>query len=156
MVEQYNMLAKKHGYDSSAMHAVHGDFVDARTNPSVDLNGPEFSDFDLIAMSMALHHVEDPKTLIKTLSRRLRGGGVLLIIDWVSASESGCSSAGPPAGEPVSHTVACMGFERRQLDDWFANAGLKTFGWKWFSSQSELPGEMGGLKQGFLARAMKA
>ena len=156
MVEQYNRLAQKHGYDSSAMHAVHGDFVDARTNPSVDLDGPEFSDFDLITMSMALHHVEDPESLIKTLSGRLRVGGVLLIIDWVSASESGCSSAGPPADGPVRHIVAYMGFERRQLDDWFANSGLETFGWRWFSSQSELPGEMGGAKQGFLARAMKA
>lgn len=155
MVEQYNILAQKHGYDSATMHAVHGDLVDGRTNPSVDLDGPEFSNFDLIVMSMALHHVDDPERMIKTLSKRLNIGGVLLIIDLVSASESGCSPASPPAEEPVSHTMSRTGFEKQELSDWFGNAGLADFGWKWFSSQSKLPENMGGAMQVFLSRATR-
>lgn len=156
MVKQYNNLAKKHGYDTETMHAVHGDLVENNTNPTFDPNTPEFSNFDLVIMSMALHHVESPELMIRKLSEKLGPGGVLLIIDYVAASESGCLPIETPADGPVKHTVSRMGFERKELGEWFENAGLSDFGWQWFSSRSKLPDEMGGEMQLFLARAVRS
>ena len=155
MVQQYNLQAEKNGYSTEAMRAVHGDLVNTMTNPSVDLTSPEFTDFDLVAMSMALHHVDDPGLMIKTLSEKLGPGGVLLIIDWVSESESGCAPIRAPADSLIKHAVSRMGFEEKELEAWFAEAGLGEFGWRWFSSRSQMPEEQGGPKQLFLARAVK-
>lgn len=151
MAKQYNLEAKNAGYSESQMHAVAGDLVKGAAAVP-----PELANFDLIVMSMALHHVDDPKLIIQKLSERLNQGGVLLIIDGVGPSESGCSPTKPPEDNPVKHTVSRIGFEKNELDDFFRAAGLNDFGWKWFSSSSHLPEEMGGEMQLFLARASRA
>ena len=150
MAKQYNLKAKEAGYSAAKMHAVAGDLV---SDPaSVDST---LTNFDLIVMSMALHHVEDPRLMIQRLSERLAHGGALLIVDWVAPTESGCSPIVAPTDSPVMHTVARMGFEQKELDDWFKSAKLGESGWKWFSKRSELPSELGGEKQLFLAKAVK-
>lgn len=150
MVKQYNLEAQNAGYSESRMHATGGDLVHGS-----DAVPAEISNFDLIVMSMALHHVEDPKLMIQKLSERLGQGGVLLFVDWVAPSESGCSAPKPPENHPVRHTVSRMGFEKKELDEWFKDAGMADFGWKWFSSRSNLPDEIGGEKQLFLAKAVR-
>lgn len=150
MVKQYNVEATKAGYGESKMHAIAGDLVDG--SAAVD---PAFANFDLIIMSMALHHVDNSKTMIQKLSERLGHGGVLLIIDWVATSESGCSWPKALDDQPVKHTVARMGFEKNELDGWFKDAGLSEFGWKWFPQRSHLPEDIGGEKQLFLAKAVR-
>lgn len=150
MAKHYNLKAKEAGYSETKMHALVGDL--ASYPASVD---PAFTNFDLIVMSLALHHVEDPKIMIQRLSERLAHGGVLLIVDWVAPMESGCLPIVAPKNSPVMHTVSRMGFEQKELDDWFKSAKLVESGWKWFSKRSELPGELGGEKQLFLAKAVK-
>ena len=97
MVDQYNKLAEKFDL-SNQMRANVGDLIKG----SDQLNAPEYSGFDLIVMSMALHHVEDPALMIHRLSQRLATGGVLLIIDWVSPAESGCRAFTGVHNHPTS------------------------------------------------------
>lgn len=150
MVKQYNIEAKNAGYSDEKMHAICGDLVNGSATVDESVSG-----FDLIVMSMALHHVDDPKDMIQRLSGRLGKDGVLLIIDWVGPSESGCSPPKAPEDHPVRHTVSRMGFEKAEIHEWFTDAGLHDFGWRWFSERSHLPEDIGGEKQLFLARAVK-
>ncbi|KAF5625847.1 uncharacterized protein FTJAE_9830 [Fusarium tjaetaba] len=84
MVEQYNKLALKAGYTSTKMRAVQADLIDPELTPSPEIDTPGFFDFDVVVMCMALHHIEEPDNMILQLSKRLRPGGILLIIDWVN------------------------------------------------------------------------
>lgn len=154
MVSQYNILAEKAGNSREHMHAIHGDLLDAEATPSPELTSPEFRDFDLAVMSLALHHVEDADEMIRKLAERLADGGVLVIVDWMDGSESGCQI--PPLTDvPVKHTVSRMGFKEEDLKQSFEKAGLGDWGWKRFASQSTVPEAFGGKQQGFLARGVK-
>ena len=71
--------------------------------------------FDLVHLSMVLHHVEEAGQLIADLARRLAPGGQLAIFDL--APDGGLfhdDNAG------VFHN----GFDQDQLRQWFAEAGL--------------------------------
>ncbi|KAF4120748.1 SAM-dependent methyltransferase [Geosmithia morbida] len=147
MVEQYNIKAREDGYTEAQMHAVRGDLVaDAQAFP--DMTG-----FDLIVMSTALHHVEDPQGMIRTLADRMAPGGALIIIDGVAPSEGGGARVGD---HPARKVVTRQGFERHELEGWFGNAGLEEVEWKLFSKSTQVPETMGGLSRMFFARGVKA
>lgn len=149
MVTQYNKLASENKHPETKMHAVVGNLLD-------DVDVPEgFETFDLIVMSMALHHVADPDLMIRKLSQRLVEGGVLVIVDWVSHAESGCEPPKPLADSPVKHTVSKHGFTEGEVKAGFEEAGLEGWGWRWFAERSKLPAEFGGEHQLFLARGRK-
>lgn len=61
------------------MFAVQGDIL----NPTSDKMGTEWFNFDIAIISMALHHVVDPITLLKRLRERVRIGGVIVVVDWL-------------------------------------------------------------------------
>lgn len=63
------------------MWAVQGDLSES----SAELKKPEWFDFDVAVMSMALHHVPDPKDMLVQLRKRLRRGGVLVLVEFVGA-----------------------------------------------------------------------
>ncbi|KAI3575619.1 S-adenosyl-L-methionine-dependent methyltransferase [Fusarium oxysporum f. sp. albedinis] len=151
MVEQYNMLAELSGFSTDKMRAIHGDLMNPEASPSPELSTPEFNDFDLIAMCMALHHVQDYAAMIQKLSEKLRPGGVLLIIDLVASSESGCPEA-IMAKELSNHTMSKMGFTEMEVKTAFEKAGLEGWSWRWCSERSQVPEEIGGEQQGFFAR----
>ncbi|KAJ4245212.1 hypothetical protein NW762_014082 [Fusarium torreyae] len=156
MVEQYNMLAEAAGFAPDKMRAVHGDLMNPETTPSPELNTPEFNNFDLVVLCMALHHVEDYAGMIKKLSERLSPNEVLLIVDWVAPSESGCSE--PPKFREASNGTASskMGFTEMEVKTAFEQAGMVDWRWKWCSGRTELPEEIGGEQQGFFARGQTA
>ena len=156
-VAQYNALAQsRHGLPAEQAHAVIGNLA---TDPDA---APEMRDFDLIVMSMALHHVADPAGVLRALTARLRpDGGVLLIVDWVTFEESGC---GMPAlllrpqteeEKALARTVARFGFREADVRSAFAEAGLEEFGWRYFTETSEVPEPMGGRQQLFMARGVR-
>ncbi|KAF9777021.1 hypothetical protein IL306_004707 [Fusarium sp. DS 682] len=154
MVEQYNMLAELSGFGPDKMRAIHGDLMDPEATPSPELDTPEFNHFDLITMCMALHHIEDYASMIQKLSNRLAPGGVLLIIDLVATSESGCPEP-TMARELSNHTMSKMGFTELEVKTAFEKAGLGSWSWKWLSERSKVPEEIGGEQQGFFARGCK-
>ncbi|RSL62617.1 hypothetical protein CEP54_005610 [Fusarium duplospermum] len=154
MVEQYNEMALKGGFSPEKVKAVQGDLVDPKSTPSPELNSPEFFNFDLIIMCMALHHVEEPEKMIGKLSERLREGGVLIIVDWVAISESNCPDA-PQAKALSNHTMTRMGFTENEVKEAYDKAGLEDWAWKWASTRSQVPKEIGGEQQLFLSRGRK-
>jgi len=129
MVEQYNDMALKGGFSPEKVKAVQGDLVDPESTPSPELNSPEFFNFDLIIMCMALHHVQDHEKMIEKLSERLREGGVLIIVDWVAISESNCPDA-PQAKALSNQTMTRMGFTEQDVKgayekSWSGGLGLE-------------------------------
>lgn len=151
MVAQYNSEATKAGYEPSAMHAVRGDIVEAADTETLQKN------YDLITMSLALHHIDDPEAIIAKLAQHLKpGSGVLVIVDWVHPDESGCGDWKKQVEEstnPAKHTVSTPGFKEAELKSAFADAGMD--GWKWelFDEESVIPGAPN--QRGFLARGVR-
>ncbi|KAH7191982.1 S-adenosyl-L-methionine-dependent methyltransferase [Fusarium flagelliforme] len=146
MAEQYNEMALKSGYTPTKMHAVQGDIIEPESTPSPELDTPAYFNFDLIVMCLALHHIEDPDNMILQLSKRLRPGGILLIIDWVSDRERMDLS---------KLSVSRMGFEEGEVKSAYEKAGLDDWSWKLTSTPSPVPREIGGKQQLFFARGMK-
>ncbi|KAF4498565.1 hypothetical protein FAGAP_5268 [Fusarium agapanthi] len=155
MAEQYDMLAEASGFNPDKMRARHGDLMDPKASPSPELGTPEFNDFDLIVMCMALHLVQDYTDMIQQLSERLRPGGALLIIDLVVSSESGCPEV-TMAKESSNHTMSKMGFTEMEVKTAFEKAGLGGWSWRWCSERSQVLEEIGGEQQGFFARGCEA
>lgn len=148
MLDQFVANAAKEGYDTERMRAVRGDMV---ADGSV---APELKDFDLVTMSMALHHVEDTKAMVEKLAARLAPGGALLIIDWVA--EGDIMSKDVPETHGAKYAISRMGFFEKELREWYGAAGLKDFEWKPFAEKSKVPADMGGEAQLFFARGVKA
>ncbi|KAH7318279.1 S-adenosyl-L-methionine-dependent methyltransferase [Stachybotrys elegans] len=149
MVSQYNVRAEDSKL-SHRMHAVVGNLLDDSDSGAV---AAAPTDAALVVMSMALHHVSDPATMIRKLSQRLRPGGVLLIIDFVATSESGCPALEDDS--PMSHAIAHRGFTEKAVRDMFSQAGLQSWAWKWMDEQTKLPEAAGGVQQLFLARGVR-
>ncbi|KAI0107212.1 S-adenosyl-L-methionine-dependent methyltransferase [Nemania sp. FL0031] len=100
MVDAYNRLAGQLGAYPQRMSAVQGNVLDDEHDggSSAAMNGPEFSDVDVVFMTMALHHIQDPVALLSKLVQRLRPGGVLILVDWLAASNPGSSVGGASVG----------------------------------------------------------
>ncbi|KAI5461569.1 S-adenosyl-L-methionine-dependent methyltransferase [Mariannaea sp. PMI_226] len=151
MVEQYNKKAQEAGTASENRRAIQADLLNTDATPSPELDSPEFFGFDAIVMCMALHHVENYATMVQKLSERLKKGGILVIVDWVAPSESGC-----PITEKVHelshHTITRMGFKESEVRVAYQDAGLEGWSWKWASERNKMPEEIGGEQQLFIAR----
>jgi SAM-dependent methyltransferase len=156
MAEQYNEIALKAGYTPTKMHAIQGDIIEPESTPSPELDTPAFFNFDLIVMCMALHHIENPENMILQLSKRLRPGGVLLIIDWVSHSDSKGREGGTSSMDFSKLSVNRLGFEEDEVKTAYDKAGLEDWSWKWTSTPSQVPREIGSKQQLFFARGRKS
>ncbi|QPC61943.1 hypothetical protein HYE67_004174 [Fusarium culmorum] len=156
MAEQYNKMALKAGYTPAKMHALQGDIIEPESTPCPELNTPAFFNFDLIVMCMALHHIEDPDNMILQLSKRLRPGGLLLIIDWVSHSDSTTQEGENWKMDFSKLSVNRMGFEEDEVKNAYDKAGLEDWSWKWTSTPSQVPREIEGKQQLFFARGRKS
>lgn len=85
MLAWYRATAAHLGLDTNdKILAVRGDLTSEKlqeTEPP--LPAERLEGFDLIAISMALHHLPSPALAIQRLvSRRLKVGGTILVIDW--------------------------------------------------------------------------
>ena len=152
MVEQYNNVAQKQELPRDKMYAVQGDLL---TDPD-HLKDRDLYDFDVAVICMSLHHVEDAGKMVQKLAERLRPGGSLLIIDWVSPQESGCVLPPQAAQLPAVHTITYQGFTEKQMLGMFEDAGLTDLSYRWHPERSKGPEEILGEQQLFFARARKA
>lgn len=83
MLAKYNETATRLGLGPEEMIAVRGDlFADPVEETDPPLPEERLQNFDLVALCMALHHMEDIQMAISKLASRLRPGGTLLVIDW--------------------------------------------------------------------------
>jgi SAM-dependent methyltransferase len=85
-VASYNEMARQSGIPVEQMVAVQGSIPPPSANTL--LTTEEFFDFDLIAISMALHHIDDRIGVLSGLYERLRSGGVLIVVDLAPETHS--------------------------------------------------------------------
>lgn len=134
MISEYNKNAEKTGF-TDKMSARTGDLL--ADNVSAELSGPEYHNFDLVVVSMALHHFYDPAKALGTLGKRLKKGGVFIIIDLVPEELPGHEHNHHHHHHPPHHdfhhdafpegtaeTIGVHGFSSDTLKEMFENAGL--------------------------------
>ena len=181
MTKQVNAAAVEHGLSEKQMHAIHGDLMAPTVDPSP--LGVEMSNFDLVTICMALHHLEDPTKLVKALIDRLKVRGVLLVIDRATSPEKyqeqlkrakfGNSDLGSdntpyahqhqhhhyhdhgPGRYPAAHTVGHDSFTREEVEEAFEKAGCDEVDFVLYPGRSEVPMATGGSMQLFFARCRK-
>ena len=173
MVDKFNAGARETGISEAQMHAVRGDLLaPAAEGP---LESPDFYGFDLVVMSMALHHVDEPEAIVMNLVKRLKPGGTVVIIDWIPSArassqghgihghehfgghgpDSESSSGAGSQQHPGSHTVSYDGFTKEQMDSFFTKAGCGDSDYVLAASPSEVPADPSGQKQMFFAKGRK-
>ncbi|KAF6812557.1 methyltransferase domain-containing protein [Colletotrichum sojae] len=78
IVDRFNDCAARLGYDPSQARAIAGDLA---TDES--LAAPAL--FDVVIISMALHHLDDSRAMLLRLAERVKPGGVLIAVEGVDA-----------------------------------------------------------------------
>lgn len=84
MVEQYNLTSRNQNLYPLEMFAVEGNLLDANNPSPESLKAEEWWEFEIAAVGLGFHHFEDPRFAARQLARRLKKGGVLLVIDFCS------------------------------------------------------------------------
>lgn len=131
MVEEFNRNAKA----IDIAHKMVGYKADLLSDSvPTEFSGPDFTDFDMVTVSMALHHFEHPQLALQRLAERLKKDGVCMIIDILS--RSGHDHDGHGGGHnhaegkhrhefgDAAHTVKTHGFTEEDMKKLFEGAGL--------------------------------
>ncbi|KAF5860185.1 hypothetical protein ETB97_001890 [Aspergillus alliaceus] len=122
MVDEYNSNAREAGF-ADKMVGRKGDLL--VESVSDDLSGPDYSDFDVVFVSMALHHFEKPDLAMKRLGERLKKGGVCLIIDILPHGKHD-HNAHEMHNEfaETTHTIKTHGFTLEDMHKLYEAAGV--------------------------------
>ncbi|KAL9620831.1 MAG: hypothetical protein Q9204_008173, partial [Flavoplaca sp. TL-2023a] len=88
MVNSFNLRAAAFDMPKrKRMFAVQGDLLNPDSKKAGGfLKEKEWFGFDAAVMSMALHHVEEPRAAVRILVERLKVGGPVVLIDWVKGT----------------------------------------------------------------------
>jgi SAM-dependent methyltransferase len=86
MVSKYNEHASESALMSERMNAVVGNMLVDPAQPA-ELNGAEYSDFDMVAVGMGFHHFESTNDAARLLAKRLKPGGKLLIVEFLRPAD---------------------------------------------------------------------
>ena len=163
MVDKFNAGAREAGLTEIQMHAVRGDLL----APAQDwLESEDFFGFDLVIMSMALHHVDDPMAMVAKLAERLKPDGTVVIVDWIPSETASSQNNGIPGHEhshghgnyhkhPASHTISFDGFTKEHMDGLFAKAKCSKTDFVLAASPSDVPSTPNGQRQLFFAKGTK-
>ncbi|KID82501.1 hypothetical protein MGU_10185 [Metarhizium guizhouense ARSEF 977] len=116
MVEQYNANAKANGLALDKRAAFLGNLFSPDDPSPAAFASPNFFDFDLAGVGLGFHHIDDCVLAAKRLSERLKPGGSLFIVDFVSHAplDHGATSLG------IRH----HGFSEDQIRAIFDEAGV--------------------------------
>lgn len=130
------------------------DQVDLRATNPPKTDG-QLQNVDLVAMCMALHHIDDLELAKKRLAERLRPVGVLLIIDWATKAAATGDDDILKADHRASHPVPHNSFKREQISGLLARAGCGEADWVLADRLSDVFGADSGKMQLFWGRAPK-
>lgn len=97
--------------------AYQANLIDPEGTPQ-SVSGPEFFNFDLAAVGLGFHHFDNLQLSTNRLVERLKPGGVLLIVDFLTHAKNDLVS-------DASHTVAHHGFGEAEVQKLFSEAGLE-------------------------------
>ena len=161
MVQLYNDTARLQGYSKDRMHAIRGDLLAPSDDFSNSLKTFEFSDFDIIVMSMALHHVASPQLMLTKLAALLKPGGSLLIIDWAHPDENVEEIWPSPEDfekmmmKDPKHTLNNATFSKENVVGLLKAAGCSNAEYQLCDEVSKLPAELGGERRLFFGLGRK-
>ncbi|TDZ19680.1 putative methyltransferase [Colletotrichum orbiculare MAFF 240422] len=127
IVARFNTCAARKGFDHSQAHAITGDLI---ADPSL----AERASFDVVIISLALHHLDDPPAMLNRLAVCLKPGGVLIAVEAEDCdAQTGERVAPNPLGshrdkhgapEPeVLKTTNHQVFNEEIFRAWFEDAG---------------------------------
>lgn len=176
MLAKYRGTANDLGLAESQMMTVQGNLLLQDQQPTKPaLSREQLSNFDVVAICMALHHVDDIDLAIKKLAERLRTGGVLLVIDWAKRDAELASTGVAHSHEhhnhshdhnhngdkihsyhPAAHTISHDSFTKETIFRLFEQAGCGDAKFALADTLSEVPGARSGKMQLFFARATKS
>ncbi|CAF0760784.1 unnamed protein product [Didymodactylos carnosus] len=117
MIEIYN----KKFENNDNIHGICTDIL------SSDFNDEISTDFDVIVIANALHHLGDPKGVLLKLSSYLKPGGHVIVLDFFNCKETheGRSQLFPKHADHASCMASHIhGFTPEQFEDMFKSIGL--------------------------------
>ncbi|KAL2853772.1 S-adenosyl-L-methionine-dependent methyltransferase [Aspergillus pseudoustus] len=117
MIDEFNKNVREAGI-SDKMTGIKANLL-VNSSPA-ELSGSEYFDFDIVVVSMALHHFEHPEKALKCLGERLKKGGVMMIVDLVPEHlhDHGLHQMGE-----VVQTISKHGFSAEEMQKMYVNAG---------------------------------
>ncbi|KAL4787206.1 S-adenosyl-L-methionine-dependent methyltransferase [Aspergillus varians] len=120
MIDEFNKNVREEGRSDTVV-GVKADILSGPT--PAEVSGPEYFDFDVVVVSMALHHFEHPEQALKRLSERLKKGGVMMIVDLIPEhhDDHGLHQMGA-----VVETISKHGFSLEEMQAMYEDAGVKT------------------------------
>lgn len=160
MLDKYRATADGLGLGPGEMVGVRGDLLADNVQPTdPPLSNDNLWHFDLVAISMALHHFDNPEVSLQRLAGRLKVGGALLVIDYTprdgstraqreyeeelreQKKEDGSLDNSPnSAAIAARHTVSKPnGFTRQEMGELFEKAGCTGFKWKLAEELTPIP-----------------
>ncbi|UKZ55828.1 hypothetical protein TrVGV298_009652 [Trichoderma virens] len=156
MLDKYRKTAADLSCSTDEMVGVRGDLLSDNVQPT-DPPLPEevLRNFDLVVISMALHHFEDPERALQRLATRLKVGGVFMVVDWTPLDLS--TPAQRQYEEELRESGESLepdGFTEADMEGLFKQAGCGEVRWKLAEQLSPVP-VAGAKGQLFWARAQK-
>ncbi|KAK6363994.1 hypothetical protein LTS17_012623 [Exophiala oligosperma] len=123
MVFEYNKWAEETGSGSDRAWAYEYDMLAGEERSP--LPGQNLSDFDIVVVSMALHHVSDPAKLMQRLGQCLRPGGTCVMLDRIPASTKVKTDATTSTKlRETLKTVNKEGFAEEEMRKLYEDAGM--------------------------------
>ena len=143
------------------MFAIQGDLYD----PQPVLSEAEWSGFDAVIISFALHHTKDPVDMLRRLRRRVRPRGTVIVLDFLRHADT--ASVGQVQEEDqkdkkyrAEHMVKLPqgmkiwpGFTMQDIQSDMASAGCVDVDVREFPEPVEGPEELQGYGRIFIAKA---
>ncbi|KAK1709101.1 methyltransferase domain-containing protein [Colletotrichum lupini] len=120
IVRRYNDCAVRLGYSPEQVHAIAGDLA---SDGELAAEG----EFDVVIISMALHHLDDPRGMLDLLAKRVRPGGILIAVEGVdykaARSESKAHEHEIHQHDVLKTTNRHLVFSEELFRGWFRDAG---------------------------------
>lgn len=125
MVAEFNKWARGTEHGPERLQAYEFDML-AEAEPAPNsLPDNALSNFDIIVVSMALHHVSDPGKLMVKLGKCLRKGGRVVILDRIPDSTISKSEEELPTAQvEMIKTINQHGFSEEDMRKLYQGAGI--------------------------------
>ncbi|KAL4933967.1 class I SAM-dependent methyltransferase [Aspergillus undulatus] len=130
MIEEFNKNVHEAGC-SDTVFGIRANLLSEST--SAEVAGSEYFDFDLVVVSMALHHFEHPEQAVKRLGERLKKGGVMMLMDLVPEEHHGHDGhhdrhdhglGSLSQMSEIAGTISKHGFSLEEMKTMYEDAGV--------------------------------
>lgn len=130
MVTRFNAAASAFGLSWAKAHAAVGDLsapdeAVSATPGDPALSSPDYSDFDVAIISLALHHVSNPAAVLSAIASRLKSDGVLIVVEGTNHEKlvEAAGQQGHDHERDAGKTINKEPLSEENLRTWFSAAG---------------------------------